>query len=225
MAARIRSEHLARPSRAPSVRDMDVSAFAKILGDLVTRVPGAYASALVDIDGETVDYAGKGDPFDLKVAAAHVRILMRDLERLPLGAPRSLVIRGARRSVVGRALPDGYAVVVLLRRRAGFAASERAFSTCERLLAVEAGWSGPRARPWYPVDVEVDRRGRPTTMRGLPLEVFGAIVDLPRPERGFRVRVRGNESRGELTLVREPGRFWYADENPDALQHLFVTIP
>ena len=213
----------ARPSRAPSVRDMDLTAFAKILSDLVMRVPGAYASALVDQGGETVDYAGAGDPFEMKVAAAHIRIILNDLEELgdahPLGSPRSIVVRGARRSVIGRRLPEGYALVVLLHRRAGFATSERAFSTCERLLAKEAGWAAGKGRPWFPVRVEVDRRGRPTVVGNppIPVEVFGAIVDLPRQERGFRVRLRG-ESGGELTLVREPGHAWYADEDPEALR-------
>ena len=212
----------ARPSRAPSIRDMDLTAFAKILSDLVTRVPGAFASALVDHEGETVDYAGAGDPFEMKVAAAHVRIVLNDLEELgdahPLGSPRSLVIRGARRSVIGRRLPEGYALVVLLHRRAGFTMSERAFSTCERLLAKEAGWTATRARPWYPVRVEVDRRGRPTVVGSppIPVEVFGAVVGLPRQERGFRVRLRA--SGGELTLVREPGHAWYADEDLEALR-------
>jgi hypothetical protein len=197
---------------------MDVTSFARILGELLTRLPGAFASALVDLGGETVDYAGVGDPFDVKVAAAHVRILLNDLEELgTLGVPRWIIIRGAQRSFVGRRLPEGYALVVLLRRRAGFTASERAFAACERALAAEAGWTAVAARPtWFPVHVQVDGRGRPTRVGTPPVavEVFGAVVGLPRNERGFRVRA---STGSELTLVREPGHAWYADENLDAL--------
>lgn len=207
-----------RPSRRPPARDMDVTTFAKILGDLLTRVPGAFASALVDLGGETVDYAGVGDPFDVKVAAAHVRILLNDLEELgALGVPQWIIVRGAKRSFVGRRLPEGYAVVVMLRRRAGFTASERAFAACERALAAEAGWTPVDARPrWFPVRVQVDRRGRPTLVGSppVPVEVFGAVMGLPRRERGFRVRT---STGSELTLVREAGHAWYADEDLEAL--------
>lgn len=178
------------------------------------RLPGAFACALVDLGGETVDYAGMGDPFDVKVAAAHVRILLNDLEELgALGLPKWIVIRGAKRSFVGRRLPDGYALVVLLRRRAGFTASDRAFEACESALATEAGWSRVAARPaWFPLRVEVDRRGRPTRIGSPPVavEVFGAVMGLARREKGFRVRLLTGS---ELTLVREAGHCWYADED------------
>lgn len=208
-----------RPSRCPPARDTDPTAFARILSDLLTRLPGAFATALVDLGGETVDYAGVGDPFDVKVAAAHVRILLNDLEELgALGVPRWIIIRGARRSFVGRRLPEGYALVVLLRRRAGFTASERAFSACEHALAREAGWSAAGAGPaWFPISVKVDARGRPRLVGAPPLEVevFGTMMGLPRGERGFRVRT----SKGtELTVVREAGHAWYADEDLEALE-------
>lgn len=208
----------ARPSRAPVARDMDASAFAVILSELVGRVPGAFACALVDGLGETVDYAGLVDPFDLKLAAAHLQILLRQLEDIgSLGAPRSLVIRSARRTLVARGLPEGYVLVLLLRRRAGFTASERAFETCERALAVEAGWCERDARArWFPMEIEVDRRGRPRLVRdasdsGEPIraEVLGSVMGLHPRQRGFRVRLLNGR---ELTLVREPGRAWYGDD-------------
>lgn len=197
---------------------MDPTPFGRILGDLLARVPGAFAAALVDSEGETVDYAGLGDPFDVKVAAAHLRIVIRELEGFgKLGAPRWLVVRGGRRSIVTRSLPDGYALVLLLRRRAGFTSSERAFAVCERALAEEAGWPLARGPLWYPISVRIDRRGRPSRVGpdGVAVEVLGAVMGLPARERGFRVRTsHGNE----LTLVREPGRAWYADAPlaPDA---------
>ena len=200
------------------MRDMDVTAFAQILTDLLGRLPGAFACALVDLGGETVDYAGVGEPFDMKVAAAHVRIVLNDLEEYrSLGDPRWIVIRGAKRSVVGRRLPEGYALVVLLRRRAGFTSSERAYAVCERALAEEAGWTVKASRQaWFPLEVEVDRRGRPTVVGTPPVrvEVLGAVMGLAGREKGFRVRLATGS---ELTVVRESGRVWYADEDLDAL--------
>jgi hypothetical protein len=197
---------------------MDATPFAKVLGELIARLPGAYACALVDLGGETVDYAGVVDPFDVKVAAAHMRIVLNDLEEYgALGKPRSVVLRGARRSFVARRLPEGYALVVMLRRRAGFTASARAYAACERGLSLEAGWSHVEEGPaWFPLEVDVDRRGRPTRLgsRRVPVEVFGAVMGLPRSERGFRVRTATGS---ELTVVREPGNTWYADEDLDAL--------
>lgn len=197
---------------------MDATSFAKILTDLITRLPGAFACALVDLGGETVDYAGLCEPFDVKVAAAHLRIVLNDLEEYGmLGEPRWVVLRGARKSFVARRLPEGYALVVLLRRRAGFTASARAFAACERELSLEAGWDAPNVPRWFPIDVEIDRRGRPARVGSPPVkvDVFGSVMGLARNERGFRVRTATG---GELTVVREPGNTWYADEDLAALE-------
>jgi hypothetical protein len=201
---------------------MEITAFARILHALIARLPGAYACALVDLGGETVDYAGVVNPFDVKVAAAHMRIILNDLDEYgAIGKPRWVVLRGQRRSFVARQLPDGYALVVMLRRRAGFTASARAYAACERALAVEAGWSPPKdGAAWFAVEVEVDRRGRPIKVdagpkaRDVKVEVFGSVMGLLRNERGFRARTATG---GELTLVREAGNTWYADEDLEAL--------
>jgi len=197
---------------------MDATAFAKILTDLIGRLPGAFACALVDLGGETVDYAGIVDPFDVKVAAAHMRIVLNDLEEYgALGRPRSVVLRAARRTFIARRLPEGYALVVLLRRRAGFAASARAFAACERALSAEAEWKHvEEGTPWFPIDVAIDARGRPTRVGSPPVavEVFGSVMGLPRTERGFRVRTQGGS---EMTVIREVGNCWYADEDLAAL--------
>jgi hypothetical protein len=191
---------------------MDATPFAAILVRLLSRVPGAYAAALVDVEGESVDYAGVADAFDIRVAAAHARILLAEIDRLEkLGVARSLVIRGAKKTIVARALLEGYALVVLLRRGAGFTASSRAFAACERELAAEAGWKlRQRADDvWYPVDVEADRLGRPRRVGATAVRVLGALVGLPPREHGFRVRT---EDGNEINLVREARNCWYADE-------------
>ncbi len=203
---------------------MDASPFAAILGALVERVPGAYAASLVDVLGESVDYAGVVDPFDVKVAAAHFRLILQELERFgQLGAPRSVVVRGARRTIITLQLPDDYALVVLLRRRAGFLSSRRAYAACVRSLASEAGWTVPPEPPWYPVVVVTNPKRKPVLVNGHAAIVMGTVVNLARGERGFRVRIADDR---ELTVVREPGGAWYADEwLPDDAFAARATLP
>jgi hypothetical protein len=204
-------------------RDQEESAFSAILADLVKRVPGAFAAAMVDGDGECVDYAiapprPRGpviDPYDVKIAGAHWNIVLAEIAQRPaITAPQTIVCRGEKRSFIIRRLPDDYSLVVLLGKRAGFLAVGRALDACERSLAHEAGWTLPKGRGiWIGVDVETDARARPTwlTMGALScsVEVLGALTRLHKRERGFRVRL---PSGGELNLVREVGDRWYADE-------------
>ena len=205
----------ARSAVAPP-RDTDVTPFASILGDLLTRTPGAFAAALVDVLGETVDYTGHVDPFEVKVAAAHWHIVLNEIKTLNwLGSPRIFIVRGATKSFIVHAMADNYAIVLLLNRRAGFGASKRALAICERALAAEAGWVAPTTPTWLPVEVHCDRAKRPSrvTMKGstvsVGLEVLGSVMGLSGREQGFRVRL---DSGAELTLVRETGGFWYTDE-------------
>jgi hypothetical protein len=196
---------------------MDATPFTVILSELLGRVPGAYAAALIDVLGETVDYTGLSDPYDMKIAAAYLRICLQQLQDYgALGQPRWITIRGAKKTAIARQLDDGYALVVLLRKRAGFTASRRAFAACARDLAREAGWPVVEEKPaWYPVEVESDRRGRPRRVGELPVEVLGAIVGLPPYEHGFRVRTSDG---AELNLVREPRSCWYSDQPREDLK-------
>ncbi len=206
------------PRRSSSPRDQTESAFALLLGDLVARVPGARAAALVDRDGETVDYAGDGTPFEMRVAAAHFRIVLDETRaQRSLEAARSLVVRATRASYAVHSLPDGYALVIRLTRGAGFRGLGRPIASCIRSMAGEAGWE-PGPSPWYAIDVTSDAKGTPCTMRKtgfgrvdreVPLEVLGHHMAAPKHERAWRVRI---PSGVEFTLVREPGGFWYADE-------------
>jgi hypothetical protein len=236
-AVDVELEELAPTSRGfgggPVVaRDTDATPFTAILQAFLDRVPGAYAAALVDSQGETVDYTGRGDPFDLRVAAAHLQLVLQGVARFgALGEPRWIVVRGVRKSVAATALPDGYALALLLHARSAFSTSTRALRACMRALAGEAGWKLPLdKRAWYPVLVETDGRGRPIAVRGETsgaaepsteaAEVLGVLTGLSVRERGFRVRMA---SGGELTLVREPGGRWYADEASNETVHVRPT--
>jgi hypothetical protein len=209
--------------RASAPRDTEASAFARILDDLVRRIPGAQGAVLVDGEGEAVDYAGRVEPFGLKLAGAYWQLVVNDLRGrldLPvLGTPRSVVVRGVSRSFIVHPLPEGYVLVLVLGRRAGFTVGARAFAVCSRALALEAGWSSPVAiAAWFSVEVESKRTGAPARLRrGVlrkDLEILGRLAPLGPRERGWRVRL---ENGAEVTLVREPGNHWYADEAPDSL--------
>jgi hypothetical protein len=198
---------------------MDETPFAVILTEMLRRMPGALAAAIVDFEGETVDYAGAMDPFDLKITAAHWRIaLSHTLEQGFFSTLRWLIVRAAKRSYMIHRLPEDYALVIVLRRRAGFVPFARPISVCLRALAKEAAWPAPREKPpiWHGVRVETDHRHRPGRVHdggdSFGVEVLGKVVGLQgKRERGWRVRL---DSGKELTLVREPGGFWYADDEP-----------
>jgi hypothetical protein len=218
--------------RRPPPRDQHESAFAAILADLVLRVPGARCAALVDRDGETVDYAGGGNPYAMRVAAAHLRIVFDEAVGQPsLSATRSFLVRASRASFALHALPEGYALAITLSRGAGFRGLMRAVPVCIRRLADEAGWKAA-ASPWYPLDVLLDERGTPQAVRpvrplggpsateapplaaapsaegAFPLEVLGRFrAALPEHERAWRVRTMVDPGRqGRGSRESRPGR-------------------
>ncbi len=173
---------------------------------------------MVDVEGETVDYWGLLPPFDVKVAAAHWRVVVDEMrQRRPLAGSRFVAVRAARASYQVHLLPEGYALVIILTRAAGFGGWRRAVAACTLALAHEASWSvrdilSPK---WYWARVVTDDNRRPVALGSPPdvraIDVLGAVVGgLERGERGWRVRV---ESRIDVTLVREAGGNWYVDES------------
>ena len=142
----------------------------------------------------------------------------------PSGSPRSppsalLVVRAARASFAIHALPDGYALVVLLtawsrlqgpgpggvglhpfdgRRGRVDPSAERLVRHARRRRPREELRDSGSARP--------ERRQNPSPRS--PSRSWAATA-LAEHERAWRVRVPTGV---ELTLVREPGGFWYADE-------------
>jgi predicted regulator of Ras-like GTPase activity (Roadblock/LC7/MglB family) len=206
-------------SRPPSPpRDQATSTFTRILERLLGATPGARGAALVDYEGETVDYAGHFDPFDLKVTAAHWQIALREMaEAAQVGALQQIIVRARRQGYFVRRLQENYAVVLIVHPRAAFAVSERAVAEAIRGLSREAGWSEPAGARWWWVEVETERRGRarrPNRIKvdGLwqPVEVMGALIGLAPRERGFRVRLASGH---EMMLVRERLGRWFADEH------------
>lgn len=200
-------------------RDQAPSSFAPTLGRLCSSA-GVVGAALVDADGEAVDYAGRVDSFEIRVAAAEWRIILARLGRSrhqPWRETRQLMVRGVKKSFGAVLLPEGYALVVQLLPRC-FRVSPRALSEAVREICENAGLPIPEAlnAQWRRVQVNESPapQRRPTSVwvnrKWLPVEVLGRWVgpELLPNEIGYRVRLLGGE---EITLVREPLAQWFAD--------------
>ncbi|MBN2342707.1 MAG: hypothetical protein JXX29_16810 [Deltaproteobacteria bacterium] len=70
-------------------RDTDRSAFADILSHIDGVCPGFKAAVFYDAEGETIDYHSYLDPFDTRLAAAHIGVVVstatRAFQSLSLG--------------------------------------------------------------------------------------------------------------------------------------------
>jgi hypothetical protein len=213
-----------RRGKALVTRDQAVSAFSGALMRLCDAT-SALGAALVDAEGETVDYAGCLEPFEIRVAAAEWRLVLQCANGgNTLGAVSRLLFRGGSKSYAVYGIADGYALVLQIPRRS-FMPSIRAVSEAVRLLAMEAGLAVDEGSElfqerWYRVEVRFDSvRRRPTDIwlsgGWLPLEIFGRYSESERGARcvGYRARLADG---AELTLVRESLDRWYADELPAA---------
>jgi hypothetical protein len=230
-------------SLPPEGRDQDPTTFAEILQELLWHEPRATAAVLIDGEGETVDYASSLSSYYTKVTAANLRIVLDDLLRAsrtiersvlvalpPNAAPPSAtrvashaqvsdlghaIIAARTRTFFMQPLSDGYALVLVLRRRA-FAVSARAVALAVCRLSKEAGWRAPaeESLPWHPAEVETrpGDRFRPHQLKTgeawEKIEILGSVVGLAR-ERGYRCRLQGG---AEITLVRESTGVWYSDQ-------------
>jgi hypothetical protein len=207
------------PSVPPEGRDQDPTSFAEILQELLWLEPRAIAAVLIDGEGETVDYASSLPSYFARVAAANLRVVLDDItgswEKVGLGGLTHAVVRARRRSFFVRPLPDGYALVLVLRARA-FAVSSRAIEVAACRLAAEAGWPGPAENnlTWHAAEVETRRthRFRPLQIKTGEewenVEVLGSVVGLA-GEKGYRCRLQGG---AEVTLVRESTGAWFVDQ-------------
>jgi hypothetical protein len=213
--------------RRGAVRDQSDSAFSAILARLCDDC-GALAAALVDGEGETVDYAGLLTPYDIKVLAAEWRIVLAVLHdsSLPVfNKVTSLAVRAKRRSYYMEAMPDGYAIALRVPQHC-FTVSRRALSQAMRDLGREAGLERPETRAevrWARVRVRTPAASRLLRRPDAiwlkegwsPLTILGRYQarDLSHSELGYLARLA---SGAEVCLVREPLGVWFID-NPAAL--------
>ncbi len=212
-----------RKVQTASPRDQAPSGFSTALERLCLAT-NALSAALVDSIGETVDYAGVLEPYEIRVAAAEWALVINSLRNASTfnwNWTTEFQFRGRRRSFVVETIGQGYSLVVELRARR-LNTSPRAIAEAVRTIAEEAGlevpdgWTFARER-WTQVLVKTDQRlRRPTALlrngAWSQIEVLGRLArdQLQPSEAGYRVRTL--EDGAELTLVREPLNKWYADE-------------
>jgi hypothetical protein len=199
-----------------AVRDQAASAISAILMRLCES-SGALAVALVDGEGETVDYAGKLSPFDTRVAAAEWRLVLKLLQTSRIAAfhdTQEMLVRARDRSYGAFALSEGYALVLVLPRFM-FSLSRRALVEASHELEAETSLSAPfpKSEHWVRVEVRTTPSGRPDTVwyegGWLRITIVGRLQshDLSRGETGYFTRL---SSGADLLLVRERLGRWFA---------------
>lgn len=204
--------------RASVARDQDATPFGAVLLRMCDGA-GALGAALVDQEGETVDYAGALDPYEIRVAAAEWRLVLRALSGslVPGWAEtREIVVRARRQSFAVIALPEGYAIVLRLAKRC-FSLSPRAVAEAAREIAAEAGLELPAQKHEHWTRVEV-RPAAQDARRPEAVWVGGAWCRIEvlgryqlRGETGYRARLANG---AEINLVREKLGRWYAEDMP-----------
>ncbi len=96
--------------------------FHYLLANLMVEVPGAVGAIFLDPEGEAVEWVSQQarDPYDLKVEGAYHSIFKRQLNEVTLatrcGPLRSYIFAGRDLVTLTRLLPDGYYVLLVVRR-------------------------------------------------------------------------------------------------------------
>jgi hypothetical protein len=213
--------------RALPERDQAASPFALILEQLLDAVPFVRGAVIFDSEGETVDYAGELEPFDMKIAAATLQIVIAELRGCRQLVHTHEISFGTRRAgYVVRVLDESYSLLLIVRTLGTFAVSKRVLDETEARVLDEAGMPIRRVPEWFRVEVDAAQKGgRPRRVRPiapigadnlespwLEVDVLGAVVGLGAGEKGFRIRLT---SGAEVTLLRESRRLWFVDERID----------
>jgi 8-oxo-dGTP pyrophosphatase MutT (NUDIX family) len=134
-------------ARSEAVRDQDESAFTSILRRAFEAVPALVAAVFVDLEGECIDYVAAIEPYEAKVMAAHMHVLLKRMrgERLPslVGETFAFELIADDREVWVRQFCEEYALVVLLAP--GFDVSDLrdAVATACREFREEVGLAAP----------------------------------------------------------------------------------
>jgi hypothetical protein len=204
-------------ARTEAERDQGESAFTGILRRVYEAVPSVIAVVFVDLEGECIDYVAAIQPYDAKVVAAHMHMLLKGMraERLPavFGETFAFELVSSEREVWVRQFCEEYALVVLLER--GFDTSELrdVVLAASREFREEAGlaapaWEAPerlsvhvRASPGWnyaPIDFSLGSARYGITA------VLGRWTEPARPGEPTRVCFRVRTQHGEeLTLAHD----------------------
>jgi hypothetical protein len=215
--------------RAEAPRDQGESAFTPILRRCFQDIPKLLAALFVDAEGECIDYVSAIDPFEAKVAAAHLHNTM-SLFRWArasrvLGESFALEIAASEREVCVRCVGDGYMLIAIALPGADRVEREDALLAAVQEFRAEVGLVTPS---WETRQVRLSVRVRAAkgwqyapaafSARGVRIaisDVLGrwteAVDDAVGGDRVcFRVRTQEGQ---ELTLVHEPdSQVWLVRE-------------
>lgn len=203
-----------------ATRDQVESAFTPVLRRLRESIPSVLAAVFVDVQGECIDYASELDPYDAKVNAAHMLMVMdalrRTREKVGAGEPTVLEIFADERDLWVQRIGDEYVAVVVLAPGYDRAELRAALSRACGEFRQEVGldpppWDGGGAR------LSVRVRASPAGWRyapedysadGLRVVITDVLGRWTEPSDGDRTelvcfRVRTDDGR-ELTLVHDP---------------------
>lgn len=207
--------------RPPEVeRDQVESAFTPILREMWSSVPAILAAAFVDVDGECIDYVSSLEPYEAKVNAAHLLVLVdqlrRSAARLGVREPIALEVTGDQRELWGRRISDEHLVAVVLAPGFDRAQLRELLSRAGRRFREEVGIAAPA---WEPGGDALDVRVREAVgwpyapdsfvqdgVRVAIVDVMGRWLEASTEghEASVCFRVRTDEGR-EVTLVRDGG--------------------
>jgi hypothetical protein len=194
-----------------SARDQDESAFTPLLRRLLRCDPHLLAAVYVDPEGECVDYCTLLDPFDAKVSAAQMMVVMTDvvrrLLRIGLGNAFEVGMEASERVFVVRRIDDDYALVLVAKTGANRDVLDHNLDRAVFAFRGEAGLTAPSWEPEHGLSVELRRAvgwryaPRSYSLRGRKIgvtDVLGRFDDREQALECFRVR----DERGyELTLA------------------------
>ena len=133
--------------RTEMARDQAENAFTVVLRRLFHTVPALLSAVFVDREGECIDYVAAIDPYDAKVCAAHMHMLMQSLgtDRLlgSTGDAYTLELVTTQREVWMRRVADDYVLVVLLAHGFERAELRDAMASACREFRAEVGIAAP----------------------------------------------------------------------------------
>lgn len=156
------SASVAPDAREEAPRDQGESAFTGILRSLFAANTDVLAVAFVDAEGETIDYCSALEPFEAKVNAAHLRVVVDELQgrllKLEQGDLRRLVLSASERDLYSVLVSEDYTLITITRAggadRLLFLAVEVAVEALRREAGLDEGhWASLEHR----VEVELRR--------------------------------------------------------------------
>jgi predicted regulator of Ras-like GTPase activity (Roadblock/LC7/MglB family) len=115
--------------------------FKRLLTDLVEAVPGASGAILADWEGEAVEQHTNGDPYEMKVTAAHWGILLTRLkelhEKYGSGLVKESLISTDEQYVIVGTIGEEYTLVMTINRESLPLVALRSFRETAGLLKKE----------------------------------------------------------------------------------------